>query len=870
MAQDPAEDLRKAKALLQELNQLKVKLGETPFDFGEKELVKQFKDLPTYIEQARGKLENMSDSVSGLYGTLRGITSEFKYQQSSLGKVRGAFKQLEDIAQDLKYDEQQISDLNSTQLKKLQQKLKRNSELLNQEARGLKNTNSVAKSLSDQVEQYKKLGASQDDINDYVSDYLRSTTTLTKEEKALLQLYHDQGNAVNDIEKKLENRITQEKKVNNLLGVGGAIVGGLSSVMSALGINSGIISDGFAEAEEAMRQTAKDIEAGVIQGGRLTVLMAGLGPIISSIGKALTDPLSAAIAIGKAFLEVNKEAVNYTRLTGTSAVNTAGMNMSLASSVDVLKVMTALTTEMGFAAGAIFSDKDLGRLAEAKNLLGLTDKQAANLGMRSKVAGKGIQDYEEGIVGATNKYNAANRSVVAHGLVLQEVLSTTDDIALSLGGNPEKIAGAAAAAIGLGLNLQKVDQIAGSMLNFEDSISNELEAELLTGKQLNLEKAREMALNNDLTGLSKELAKNGASAAEFSKMNRIQQESLAKALGMSREDLGKMAQQELLRAGATKEAQAAARGMTIEQLEQASVQDRIKISLDKLAQAFAPILEALAPVVEMIGSAIQPIAYIIGLVSSSLSGIIGPLLIIFGIFKGIQLVNQGILIATEAIAGIQTFITATKASELGIVGSLLTSMGLEKAYKAFMLAQEGEQGVLVGIRSALEETTLGTMLAQGGALLKNIALGAIALVRTMGIAAMSAISSLAAIPVVGWGLGIAAAGTVAAIGAKYIMGDGIIDPKKGPVVYGEFGTVQLHPKDQIAAGTNLMGSKAKGAPAQTISQAVSTNDNTHSEIKQMREENKSLLTALVNKSSDVYMDSNKVGKSQVLGSYKSA
>ncbi len=36
----------------------------------------------------------------------------------------------------------------------------------------------------------------------------------------------------------------------------------------------------------------------------------------------------------------------------------------------------------------------------------------------------------------------------------------------------------------------------------------ELEAELLTGKDLNLEKAREAALNNDIATLSKEIGKN--------------------------------------------------------------------------------------------------------------------------------------------------------------------------------------------------------------------------------------------------------------------------------------------------------------------------------------------------------------------------
>ena len=68
----------------------------------------------------------------------------------------------------------------------------------------------------------------------------------------------------------------------------------------------------------------------------------------------------------------------------------------------------------------------------------------------------------------------------------------------------------------------------------------------MTGKQLNLEKAREYALTNNLAGVSEELKKNGISAAEYARMGRLEQESMAKALGMSREDLGKMTQQQLL------------------------------------------------------------------------------------------------------------------------------------------------------------------------------------------------------------------------------------------------------------------------------------------------------------------------------------
>jgi hypothetical protein len=73
--------------------------------------------------------------------------------------------------------------------------------------------------------------------------------------------------------------------------------------------------------------------------------------------------------------------------------------------------------------------------------------------------------------------------------------------------SPEILAEAATQARALGLSLEQVDAIAGSILDFESSIEKELSFELLTGKQINLEKARELALNNDLVGLNRRIKK---------------------------------------------------------------------------------------------------------------------------------------------------------------------------------------------------------------------------------------------------------------------------------------------------------------------------------------------------------------------------
>ena len=113
---------------------------------------------------------------------------------------------------------------------------------------------------------------------------------------------------------------------------------------------------------------------------------------------------------------------------------------------------------------------------------------------------------------------------------------------------PGGLAKAAYEARKLGLNFSMLEKSAGSLLNFESSIEAELEAELLTGKELNLERARMAALTGDNATLAAELAKNFGTAQEFSKQNVLAQEAQAKAMGMTRQELAEtLVNQEAMR-----------------------------------------------------------------------------------------------------------------------------------------------------------------------------------------------------------------------------------------------------------------------------------------------------------------------------------
>ena len=458
-------------------------------------------------------------------------------------------------------------------------------------------------------------------------------------------------------EKNISLKVKEEelqRKINDEMGVTGAVVTGLGGIMQRLGLRSGIFNDAMTDAKNTMHKMAEQNVRNEKSFSRMQIAAAGLGKILKSLTKALVDPAVLAGRIAKAFFSVDQALVEVTRQSGVTSGNFASLNDKFASAVDVLRVAADLTREMGISSLSVFSNQDLGRLAEAKNLLGLSAEQAKNLAFNARVTGNSLEGYQEDIVASVNQFNALNESTVDHGTILQDVLNTSTDISMMLGGDAARIAKAAAAARRLGLDLQRVNAIADQLMDFESSIQNELEAQLLTGKQINLAKARELALNNDLEGLSQELARNGATAAEFSNMNRIQQESLAKALGMSREELGKAMALRLIEQSATEEAIANARGMTVEQLRAASVQEKFNKLVEKLAQSFSPVLELLIPIVDGIASIAQPLAKGVAQLMKFSKGLgtIGPLLMGIGLILSTQLIRPLMSLAGKGISAV--------------------------------------------------------------------------------------------------------------------------------------------------------------------------------------------------------------------------
>ena len=349
--------------------------------------------------------------------------------------------------------------------------------------------------------------------------------------------------------------------------------------------------------------------------------------LVKSIGSVLKSSLNPTKLLGSlagafvtallvGFTKVDELGVQLRHRTGTWEHSMAAVNSQFATAADWLEMAVGLADKWHISPQVIFTSTEIGKMAEAKNLMGLTADEAQNLGVYAKITGTSADAYRKSIAAGFQEYSKNNRSAVSLGATQKEVLSTSDSIRLSLGGSGKNIAEAANAALSLGTNLQGVENISKNLMNFESSIKAEMQAQLLTGKQLNLAKAREYALNNDLAGVVNEIKRQGIDSAWWGRSNYVQQENMAKALGMSREDMAKMLIQQELANGASTEMLAKNMKISEEELKAATMADTWKKSIAELAQALTPIIQAVRPFVEIVGVIVSKISSLTGWIFS--------------------------------------------------------------------------------------------------------------------------------------------------------------------------------------------------------------------------------------------------------------
>jgi len=483
-------------------------------------------------EDPKKLLKDVGEEALSIQESINSLSGALSKNIKELNKVTGDTQQIFNSTLSTSTNlGKQLAEINANSLKSSKER-KSFEELL------IKNAKEIA-SLEKQRDQFMR----------------KAQTTRGAEQKSLLKIAELLGDAVIYSKEQVANAERLNKvyvDIEKNLGVTGKILDGINQIP---------ILNKFIDTKKALE--AANEEASKLTGNRWNVLGAVLKSLGSSLKKNLTDPLVLIGAAGgllstivHLFNEFDKRAVDIGKNFGTTPENARKTAQEMAHisahSTNILSTTGNITeafNDLNSVAGtyANFTQETLESYNDLVKGLGLSKEAALAQYKISVLQGKSFKDMSVQLTGQITIQKSQNKIALSDKEIMESIAKTTATQRLNIKGGAEGLVRSVIEAKKLGAEFNQLDAAASSLLNFEDSIGAELEAELLTGQNLNLEKARTFVLNNDIAGLAKEIANQGITAEKFSKMNRIQQESIAKSLGFQRDEFGQMLEnQEML------------------------------------------------------------------------------------------------------------------------------------------------------------------------------------------------------------------------------------------------------------------------------------------------------------------------------------
>lgn len=342
------------------------------------------------------------------------------------------------------------------------------------------------------------------------------------------------SNIASKTAKQLENEKKRVEVIEKRIGTIGKIFEGLGQTP----LNSLI---DFKGAKERMKDagavgnsvtgTALKSLAGssfIGQMGAIGGTVYALKEIVELMARADTRVTNLAKSFGQSKNETSDIYKNITKTAMQSGQ--LGLNID-----DLVKAQTDFNDQFGYSVE--LSGDMLKNIAQSTKLIGLSTESTNELINQSLTTNQDINKVEADILG---QLSYQSKGLLGNKNMLEKVLHISGEVRANFKGNVENITKAIVKAKEYGTSLEKVNQIGEGLLDWESSISAELEAELITGRQINLEKARYASLMGDTATLMEEVNKNVGDFDQFTNMNVIQQQAFAKALGMTREEMSNM------------------------------------------------------------------------------------------------------------------------------------------------------------------------------------------------------------------------------------------------------------------------------------------------------------------------------------------
>jgi hypothetical protein len=398
-------------------------------------------------------------------------------------------------------------------------------------------TRNREKELSEKIKKYEdikekqggKLYSSQEKFVEKLNEQYKATVNINKD---LGTAEEAQASITNELQSQLDNIL----EIETHTGVAGKLLKGFSKIP--------ILGDmlDIQGAQKAMNIAAANGTKGFsLLGKGISALGPSLKAALGPLGLILMAVDAFKALIGAMF-DADKQVTSLAKNLSISKDEAAGVReyfIGISNSIDttynrlqdVIDAQIQLSELSKFT--ILYSKSAIENQIALTKEIGLSEDEAAKLNKSF------ILNNVEGTEGTDIVYDriaafANENKIIANGRkILQEVSKVSGQILLNFRGNLPALTEAVLQADKLGINLEDARSISNSLLDFESSISNELEAGVFLGRRFNLEKARSLALQKDYVGATEEVLKQVGSIEEFESMSAIHQQVIAKAAGMT-------------------------------------------------------------------------------------------------------------------------------------------------------------------------------------------------------------------------------------------------------------------------------------------------------------------------------------------------
>lgn len=603
----------------------------------------------------------------------------------------------------------------------------------------------------------------------------------------------------------------------------------------------------------------------------LNRLSGGFGPLV--IG-ALA--FAGALYLGfQRFKEIDAAAQKFREETGLLVSQTGQVANNIKSVSTEFAGLGVSAEDVATAASDFTKEFDglqqpskevLGSMVALNKNFGIGTKEASELNKVFQNIGGLSAEQSQILIGQTTEM--AKMAGVAPQQVIKDMAENSGLAYKYFNGSPEALAQAAVQAAKLGTSIKQAGEVADNLLDFETSITAELEASAILGTNLNLSQARYLAANGDILGAQQAVLDQVATLGDLTKLNTYEQKALADATGMQmgdlinqqriREQFGKLDKEQLAAAMSLMNS-----GRDISKLNSDDLKAQTKrmASQKEMQSLFENMSNEISAIKTALFDAFEPVAaFVMPLISgvvSMVSGILVPALSTVGSILGFILTP--VIALANGFKSMMESIFKAKDTLLVFSGIFATLLAIKE--RSFIL---DKLGLGIDIAKNTAATVYNGILTVGNAIRDKGLLKAIADM------AMSAYASIAKIPVVGPVLGIAAGAAALALGYSYFSKAGDLNsPADGKtrVSTKEGGLFELSPNDDLLAAPGLSDAMSGGSGGLTTSvsgNGGSVNISMDGVIFELQE-----LRAAFLSNKDVYMDREKVSSAVVRTNEKS-